>query len=77
MKTRMHSSRMPTVRSSSHVYPRMHWAGGWCIPACIDQGAVYPSMHWAGGVPARGVSARGVCVSQHTLRQTPPCEQND
>ena len=52
---------MRTVRSSSHLYPSMHWAG-----VCV-----YPSMHWAGGVciPARtgqegvcpvGVSAQGV-----------------
>ena len=49
----MHSSRMRTVCSSSHVYPSMHWAGG----------CVYPSMHWAGGVylggVCLGVSARG------------------
>ena len=38
----MHSSRMRTVRSSSHVYPSMHWAGGvsaqeGCLPrgVCI------------------------------------------
>ena len=42
--TRMNSSRMRTIRSSSHVYPSMHWAGG-----------VYPSMHWAGGVCPGGV----------------------
>ena len=34
-KTRMHSSRMRTVRSRSHVYPSIHWAGG-----------VYPRVHW-------------------------------
>ena len=60
-----HSSRMRTVRSSSHVYSSMHWAGG-CIPACTGQG-VYPSMHWVGGVSqralGRGVSAQGgVCL---------------
>ena len=40
--TRMHSSRMRTVRCSVRrgVYPSMHWAGGVCV---------YPSMHWAGG----------------------------
>ena len=86
--TRMHSSRMRTIRSSSHVYPSMHWAGG-----------VYPSMHWAGGVcpegclPGEGVypgvcvCPGGVClgrvpaqggvsarggVSHHALKQTPP-----
>ena len=37
---RMHSSRMCIVRSSSHVYPSMHWA--LCIPACTGQGGVCP-----------------------------------
>ena len=84
-KTSMHSSRMRTVRSSSHVYPSIPSTGG-----------MYPSMHWAGGVsqhalgrgciPActgqggvypKGVSSHrdvcpGGCVSQHALRQTPP-----
>ena len=46
-RKRMHSSRMCTVRSSSHVYPSMHCAG-----VCV-----YPSMHWAGG----GLSSWGVC----------------
>ena len=61
---------MRTVRSSSHVYPSMHWAG--CV--CVSQHAL-----------GRGVSARGEgclpggegclpgsCVSQHALRQTTP-----
>ena len=64
-RTRMHSSRMRTVRSSSHVYPsihyvypRMHWAEGGCV---------YPRMHWAGVSPQgwclpRGVSAKGGCL---------------
>ena len=60
--TRMHSSRMRTVRSSSHVYPSMHWE--LCIPACTGRG----------GVCLGGVCPGGVCpggVSQHALRQTP------
>ena len=45
LNTRIHSSRMRTVRSSGRrrggggLYPSKHWAGG-----------VYPSMHWVGGV---------------------------
>ena len=73
-KTRMHSSRMRTVRSSGcrggvcvsqHalgrgcVYPSMHWAGGVYIPAYTGQGGVYPSMHWAGGVCQGGVCPGG------------------
>ena len=52
-RTRMHSSKMRTVRCSGrwvggvsqHTIGRM----GVCIPVCTGQG-VYPSMHWAGGV---------------------------
>ena len=58
-QTRMHSSRMCTVRMltvSQHALCRgsvsQHLPGrGVCIPACTGQGAgVYPSLHWAGGV---------------------------
>ena len=39
---------------------------------------VSPSMHCAGGVSAPGgVSALGGGVSQHAMRQTPRCQQND
>ena len=55
-KTRMHSRRMRTVRSSSHVYSSMHWAGG-CIPECTEQG-MHHSGHWARGCLPRG-SAQG------------------
>ena len=54
--TRMHSSRMCTVHSSSHVYLSMHWAGG-----CVSQHAL------GRGLSAQGVSAQdgvywgGVC----------------
>ena len=59
------------------------------IPACTGKGGwgvcVYPSRHWAGGCLPRGCLPRAVClggclpggVSQHALRQTSPCEQND
>ena len=60
--TRMHCSRMCTVRSSSHVYPSMHWAEGCvCIPACTG---------W--GVSARGVSVKGVYIPACTEADTPP-----
>ena len=48
--TRIHSSRMRTVRCSGHrgggVCPEV---GGVCPVGCLP-GGVYPSMHWAGGV---------------------------
>ena len=60
--TRMHSSRMCTIRSSSHVYPSMHCTGhcvsqhtlgrgvsvqgGVCPGGCLPRVCVYPSMHW-------------------------------
>ena len=51
-RKRKHSSRMCTVRSSSHVYPSMHCAG-----VCV-----YPSMHWAGGVCIPACTGQeGVC----------------
>ena len=59
--TRMHSSRMRTVRSSSHVYPNVRWAGGSARGVC--------TRGWQGVCP-------GGCVSQHALRQTPHCGQN-
>ena len=70
--TRMHSVPTRTVRSSSHVYPSMHWAGA-VYPRMHWAGCVYPRMHWAGGV-CRGVCPGCVCVSQHALGQTPPYE---
>ena len=68
-ETRMHSSRMRTVRSSSHVYPSMHWAAG-----CV---CVYPRMHCAGGCLPGGicpgeVSALGVYPSMHWDRHLLP-----
>ena len=57
-----------------------------CIPVgCVPSAAV--AICLGGGLPrgvcgGRGVSApgrclpMGVCVSQHALRQTPPCRQN-
>ena len=61
---------MRTTRALT-VSPSMLWARG-----VSAQGGV---CSWGGGVCSRG----GVCllwgggvVSQHALRQTPPCEQN-
>ena len=59
----MHSSRMRNVRSSSHVYPSMHWA--LCIPACTGRGCV--SQHALGGVCISQHALGGGCVSQHAL----------
>ena len=68
LKTRMHSSRMLTVRCSSHLQGRGCLPGGW-LPRGVS----------AQGVSAQAVSAQGVClpgewsgVSQHALRQTLP-----
>ena len=58
----MHSSRMRTVRSSSHVYPSMHSAG-----RVSTQGVSAQVMRLLGGCLTRGclcsgVSVRGVSV---------------
>ena len=45
--TRMHSSRMRTVRSSSRVYPSMEWAWG-----CVSQHAVDGGCVPGGCIPA-------------------------
>ena len=73
--TRMHSSRMRTVRCSGR------WGeGGPVSQHALGKGA-YPSMHWAGGcLPGgvcQGVSAQGRCLHQCMLGYTPPCEEND
>ena len=61
--TRMHSSRMRTVRCSSRLLGGL--VGGLCLPGgCLPRGCV-----------CLGVSALGGCI-QHALRQTPPCGQN-
>ena len=63
ISTRMHSSRMSTVRSSSRLL------GGHLLPGgCLLLGV---SASFGGGGLSRG------CVSQHALGQTPPCGQND
>ena len=68
---------MHTVRSSSHVYPSMHRAGGVsaqggvCPLGGSAQGDVCP-----GGCLPTGVSARGLCIQACTGADTPR-EQND
>ena len=79
--TRLHSSRMRTARALT-VSPSMLCAVGVSAPGDVSSpgGCLLP-----GGVSALGdVSALwrmmsalgGGVVSQHALRQTPPCEQN-
>ena len=58
-ETRMHSSRMCTVRCSGRregVYPSMHWAGGVCLE---------------GGVCLGGNVCPGGCLLQCMLGYTP------
>ena len=76
INTRMHSSRMRTVRCSDRREGGGGGGGeGWrwhvsqhalhrgCVyPSMHWAGGVYPSMHWAGGCLARGVSAWGGCL---------------
>ena len=62
VKPRMHSSRMRTARLLT-VFPSMHSAGG-----CLLLGGSGPGRVFA---PGGRVCSRG--VSQHALRQTPPC----
>ena len=75
VETRMHSSRMRTVRSSSHVYLSMHWAGG-CLPR-QDGGRLPGVVSAQEGVCSRGVSApggsapRGVCIPACTEADPP------
>ena len=76
--TRMHSSRMRTIRCSGHLGVSQHGLGR----------GVYPSMDWAVGVCVSqhalgrgclpgGVSAQVRGCLPHTPWQTPPtCEQN-
>ena len=51
--TRMHSSRMRTVRSSGRRSEGR-------IPACPGQGGCVSSMHWAAGVCPGGCLPRGL-----------------
>ena len=76
IQTRMHSSRMRTVRSSSHVYPSMHWGcasqqslgrGVVCPGGCLPRGV---SAYW-GYLPIGGVCPEGVCIPACTGADTP------
>ena len=80
----MHSSRMHTLRCSGHmlveggvcpggVCPGVSAKG--CLPRGISaQGGVWTRgvCLWSGVPPGGGCLRRGMCVSQHALRQTPP-----
>ena len=67
------------------VSPSMLCGGVSAPGGCLLRGVSAPRGRVSeseGGVSIRGVSAPGGCllpggcVSQHALRQTPPCEQN-
>ena len=92
LKTRMHSSRMRTVRSSGRI-SGVSALGGGCLLwggvcsrrcllhiGCLLPGGVYSrGCVCSQGVYSGGCLLRGV-VSQHVLRQTPPpvpCGQTD
>ena len=71
-ETRMHSSRMRTVRISSHLRGGdVSAQGGVCLPGGVFQGGCLPGGCLPRGVSAGGMSAQG-CVSQNALGQTPP-----
>ena len=78
--TRMHSSRMRTVRSSDRISGvEVSAPGGCLLPAGVSAlgGVCYGGCLLLRGVCSgrcllRGVSALGGMVSQHALRQTPP-----
>ena len=63
--TRMHYSRMRTVRCSGHwgrVSQNALGGGGVSIPACTGQGVSAQGLYTWGGVCLGGVSSRGVCL---------------
>ena len=75
--TRMHSTRMRTT-GLFPVSPSMHCSwGGVCSQgvSALGRGVCSWVVSAPGGVSAP-VFAAGGLVSQHALRQTPPCEQN-
>ena len=51
--------------------------GGVCSGGCLLPGGVCWGVSAPGGSALGGCLLGGVVVSQHALRQTPPCEQND
>ena len=76
---------IPACTGQGEVYPSIHWAGvcvsqhalgRGCLPrGCLPRGGVCPGVVSAQGM--WGCLSTQGCVSQHALRQTPPCEQND
>ena len=72
IKTRMHSSRMRTVRCSSHLGEGVSAEGG-CLPrGCLPRRVSV----WVGCLPRRGVSAQGVFGQGVCLPHPYPREQN-
>ena len=71
--TRMHSSRMCTICSSSHLLGGVP-AGGCTCWGCTCWGVYLPE-----GVPARGCTCQGgvPVPGGGTCQVLPPCEQND
>ena len=72
----MHSSRMRTGRSLTVCWSLL--PGGVSAPGGRGESALGGCLLWGVSAP-RGVSVPGGCllwgggVSQHALRQTPPC----
>ena len=67
---------MRTVRGSSHVYPSMHWAGGYVSQHALGRGCLPREVSSQGGClpregvcPEVGVCPGGVCPGVKTL----PC----
>ena len=56
------------MRTARSLTCPTRWGGGICYQGVSAAG---------GGVSATGGLLTGGVVSQHALRQTPPCEQND
>ena len=72
-KTRMHSSRMRTGCSYTVCWSQLPGGGGAGLPGpggCLIRGGL-PGLGGMVSYPGEGL------VSQHALRQNPPCEQND
>ena len=76
--TRMHSSRLRTVRSSSHLLGEGGRGGGVC-PGSVCPGSVCPGglcVCPEGCLPTGGVCPGG-CIPACTGADTPTCGQND
>ena len=69
--TRMHSSRMRTVRCSGRPLRGGVCPGGVCLGGCLPRGICL------GGVSARGCLPRGCVCLGVCLPDPPPCGKND